>query len=195
MEIVLLRHAQTAGNLERRYIGVTDEPLCTEGKIAAVRSGVFPQVPLVYSSPMIRCVQTATIKFPTARIITSNHLREMDFGEFEGKTADEMIHDEVYQAWVDGGCVGRCPGGENRQQFVSRCCVAFSEIIGENMRFGRRLVVIVAHGGTIMGIMERFARPGRQYFGWQVKNCSGFRAQLDEEIWAYSPQLVDVSRI
>ena len=195
MEIVLLRHAQTAGNLERRYIGRTDEPLCTEGKKEAIRTGVFPQVPLVYSSPMIRCIQTATIKFPTARIITSNNLREMDFGIFEGRTADEMADDECYAAWVDGGCVGRCPDGENRRGFVSRSCVAFSEIIGENMRFGRRLVVIVAHGGTIMGIMERFARPGRQYFGWQVKNCSGFRAQLDEDIWAYSPQLVDVTRI
>ena len=195
MEVVLLRHAQTAGNIERRYIGRTDEPLCIEGKREAIRTGIFPQIPLVYSSPMIRCIQTATIKFPIARIITSNNLREMDFGRFEGHTADEMINDEHYSAWVDGGCEGKCPDGESRMSFITRSCVAFSEIIGENLRFGRRFVVIVAHGGTIMGIMERFARPGRQYFGWQVKNCSGFRAQLDEDVWAYRPQLVDISRI
>lgn len=195
MEVVLLRHAQTSGNLERRYIGRTDEPLCKEGMKEAIRTGIFPQVPLVYSSPMIRCIQTASIKFPSARIITSNNLREMDFGSFEGKTAAEMENDEAYTAWVEGECFGQCPGGEGRMSFVTRSCVAFSEIIGENLRMQRNVVIIVAHGGTIMGIMERFARPGRQYYGWQVKNCSGFRAQLDEDIWAHRPQLVDISRI
>lgn len=195
MEVVLLRHAQTAGNLERRYVGRTDEPLCPEGVKEAIRTGIFPQVPLVYASPMIRCIQTASIKFPSARIITSNNLREMDFGRFEGRTAGEMESDEDYAAWIGGECAGQCPDGENRVSFVTRSCVAFSEIIGENLRMQRNYVVIVAHGGTIMGIMERFARPGRQYFGWQVKNCSGFRAQLDGDIWAYRPQLVDISRI
>ena len=28
MEIVLIRHGATAGNIEKRYIGTTDEPLC-----------------------------------------------------------------------------------------------------------------------------------------------------------------------
>lgn len=195
MEVILLRHAQTQGNLERRYIGRTDEPLCREGVKEAIKTGIFPQVPLVYASPMIRCIQTASIKFPSARIITSNNLREMDFGRFEGKTADEMKDDLHYTAWVEGECLGECPGGESRMSFVTRSCVAFSEIVGENLRRGHSFVVIVAHGGTIMGIMERFARPGRQYFGWQVKNCSGFRARLDGDNWAHRPQLVDISRI
>lgn len=35
MEILLLRHGQTKGNLRRAYIGSTDEPLCEEGILAA----------------------------------------------------------------------------------------------------------------------------------------------------------------
>jgi alpha-ribazole phosphatase len=195
MEVVLIRHARTAGNGERRYIGRTDETLSREGVKEAIRSGIFPQVPVVYASPMLRCIQTASIKFPTARIITSNNLREMDFGRFEGKNAAELAHDPGYRLWVGGGCEGQCPGGEGRRSFVIRSCVAFSEIIGENLRLRRRLVIIVAHGGTIMSIMERFARPERQYFGWMVKNCGGVRAQLEEEFWSYRPQLIDVSAI
>ena len=32
MDIYLIRHGKTKGNLEGRYIGTTDEPLCEEGK-------------------------------------------------------------------------------------------------------------------------------------------------------------------
>ena len=31
MKIVLIRHGATKGNLEKRYIGRTDEDLCGEG--------------------------------------------------------------------------------------------------------------------------------------------------------------------
>ena len=31
MEIVLIRHGATAGNIEKRYIGITDENLCDTG--------------------------------------------------------------------------------------------------------------------------------------------------------------------
>ena len=35
-EIILIRHGATAGNLERRYIGRTDEPLCEQGRLQAL---------------------------------------------------------------------------------------------------------------------------------------------------------------
>ena len=33
---------------------------------------------------------------------------------------------------------------------------------------------IVAHGGTLMAIMEKYARPSRTYFDYQVGNGEGF---------------------
>ena len=33
-KILLIRHGKTQGNLERRYIGRTDEPLCEAGRAA-----------------------------------------------------------------------------------------------------------------------------------------------------------------
>lgn len=195
MEVILLRHAQTAGNLERRYVGITNEPLCREGIKSAVKSGIVPFVPLVYSSPMIRAVQTATIKFPNARIITVPGLREMDFGLFEGRTADEMSDDLLYQTWVEGECKGPCPKGESREGFAARTCVAFSEVVGESISRRHSYLIIVAHGGTIMSVMERFASPGRAYWEWHVGNCDGFKMQLDEESWPYKPQLSYVEKL
>ena len=34
MTIYLIRHGKTLGNLERRYMGVTDQPLCPQGRAA-----------------------------------------------------------------------------------------------------------------------------------------------------------------
>jgi alpha-ribazole phosphatase len=195
MELILIRHAETAGNLERRYIGVTDQPLCEKGIKTAVKSGIMPSVPLVYSSPMIRAVQTATIKFPNARVVTAPGLREMDFGLFEGRTADEMSGDESYRAWVDGNCLGACPNGESRAGFITRACVAFSELVGENLARRSGYLLIVAHGGTIMSVMERFARPRRDYFDWAAPHCGGYRALLDDETWAADPKLTDVQSL
>ena len=42
MKINLIRHGQTAGNLESRYIGTTDEPLCSAG-MEALRSRRYPR--------------------------------------------------------------------------------------------------------------------------------------------------------
>ena len=112
MEIILLRHGRTAGNLEKRYIGGrTDEPLCEEGVAAAKASGTFRDVKTVYISPMLRARQTAEIIFPDAELKVLDDLREMDFGVFEGRSPDEMENDPVYRRWVDNMCLGLCPGG------------------------------------------------------------------------------------
>jgi alpha-ribazole phosphatase len=195
LEVVLIRHAQTQGNLEKRYIGITDEPLCREGVKNAVKSGIFPFVPLVYASPKIRAVQTAAIKFPNARIVTSPGLREMDFGLFEGRNAHEMREDFRYRAWVAGDCLGVTPQGEGRTDFTRRVCVAFAELIGEAIARGQRYVVVVAHGGTVMAVMERFARPPRGYYDWSVAPAGGYRAYLDEETWGNTPILYNAKEI
>jgi alpha-ribazole phosphatase len=119
----------------------------------------------------------------------------MNFGDFEGKTANEMVNDMRYRAWVDGECFGECPGGEGRIGFCARSCIAFSEIIGENIARRRRYVVIVAHGGTIMSIMERFARPRMSYFDWRAPHCGGYHAQLDPETWPSMPRLTNYREI
>ncbi|MCC8080477.1 MAG: histidine phosphatase family protein [Lachnospiraceae bacterium] len=65
VEILLLRHGKTRGNLERRYVGRTDEPLLPSAAAELARSEYRNFCPeLVYTSPMLRCRQTAEILFP-----------------------------------------------------------------------------------------------------------------------------------
>ena len=62
MTVYLIRHGQTQGNLERRYIGSTDQPLCPQGR-EALEGREMPSVDGLYVSPLLRCRQTAAILF------------------------------------------------------------------------------------------------------------------------------------
>ncbi len=162
MEIYLLRHGETQYNRERRYQGLRDIPLSPEGAESLCQAEVCPRV--VYVSPLTRARQTALRLFPEAEQLVLEGLQEMDLGNFEGRTADEMAQDQAYRAWVDGNCQGKIPGGESMGEFAARTCGAFAALVEEALDRGETLLCIVAHGGTQMAVMERYARPHRPYF-------------------------------
>jgi len=189
MEILLMRYGKTAGNIARRYIGVTDEPLCDEGIALARDSGIYTETVNVYASPLKRALETASIKFPNARLTIVKDLHEMNFGDFEGRSAAELEQDDAYIKWLDSQCTLRCPNGEGLDDFSDRVCRAFDGIVREAIERGDERLVIVAHGGSIMSILSRYGRPEQQYYEWYVDNCCGYRAQLDEESWDDSPVL------
>ena len=96
MEILLLRHAQTSGNLSSQYIGHTDQPLCTEGiTLADVKKKDFT-VKKVYTSSLKRTIQTAEILYPNAEIYPVEDLSEMNFGRFEEKNYRDLEECEEY---------------------------------------------------------------------------------------------------
>lgn len=185
MKIYLLRHGRTAYNAEHRYQGHRDIPLSDEGEAELVQADFSPQV--VYVSPLQRARRTAECLFPAARQSVVEALIEMDFGAFEGRNYLEMEDDPEYRAWVDGGCNGRCPGGEDRPEFCRRVCAAFEELV-EQAAAPQELVV-VAHGGVLMALMERFALPERGYFDWEAPNGGGYVLDWDAGLWQSSRKL------
>lgn len=165
MRIDLIRHGKTSGNERRCYVGgSTDEPLSAQGRTLLCAVPEDAAVRRVYASTLKRTVQTARILFPEAGVIPVRDLREMEFGSFEGKSAEDLSDDVAYRAWVDGGCAGGCPGGESRVEFVSRCVRAFAACAEREERFGAERAVFVVHGGTIMAILSELADPAMAYF-------------------------------
>lgn len=191
----MIRHGLTAGNLQRRYVGRTDEPLCPQGMAAAQKAGSFPAVSKVVVSPLLRAKQTASLLFPQAEQRVLEDLREMDFGAFEGRTADEMVSDADYRAWVDGNCQGICPGGEGMHGFSIRTLSVFDQAVQKAILAGESRLVIVAHGGTLMAVMDKYAVPQREYWHWHVPNFQGWRARLDDAKWDTAPALFDYARM
>ncbi|MCI8811061.1 MAG: histidine phosphatase family protein [Oscillibacter sp.] len=177
MKLYLLRHGETSWNVQGRYQGVSDIPLSPEG-MAALRPADFA-VGTVIVSPLARARQTAQILFPKAAQEVEPGLQEMNFGRFEGRTAQEMEEDAAYRAWVDSGCMGPVPGGESMAEFSGRVCSAFSRVLDKALSQGPDPLAIVAHGGTLMAVMERYAAPRRGYFAWQAPNGGGWLLEAE----------------
>ena len=178
MRILLIRHGLTAMGEQKRYQGSLDLPLSENGRKALQPAAFTPE--LLAVSPMIRARETAAILFPFAdRMKVIPDLREMDFGLFEGRGWWEMEADPAYRSWVDGGCRDRCPEGEDRVSYSDRVCRAFEEILpcidtGEDL-------VIVAHGGTQMALLERYGFPEREYYRWQRPCGCGWQLKYSAE--------------
>ena len=228
-DIYLIRHGKTAGNLEKRYVGRTDEPLCEEGiqeinerrniflrsfsmmnrhcerldkGIDGKTESVDQLLPRsVYVSPMLRCRQTAQILFPDARQEVITEFREMDFGQFEYKNYEELVGNRDYQAFIDSGGKIDFPDAESQQAFRNRVKKAFQKCLEEagnalsELKSGepQEPLAFVVHGGTIMAIMEAYARPHKDYFDWQVSAGGGFHCMIKYEKGGF--YLSDVTRI
>ena len=177
MELAIMRHGATPGNERRQYVGVLDHPLSRAGREQARAAGVYPQVERVYVTRLRRTRETAAICFPRAEQIEVAGLEEMDFGIFAGRTAKEMENDAQYRAWVDGMCLGPCPGGESRAQASARICEAMAGLVRRLVAAGERRAILVAHGGTMMAALSEFSvdHPERDYYEWLVGNCEGYR--------------------
>ena len=101
-------------------------------------------------------------------------------GVFEGRTYDEMKGDAAYCAWLDSGCESACPNGESKAVFCKRVCRAFEKLAYEALARGDERLVIVAHGGTQMAALSRFAEPHRDYYSWNAPPAGGFVLSADE---------------
>ena len=184
MQLAIMRHGLTPSNERRCYIGALDEPLSQAGVHGAQRAGVYDGLALVYVSPLARARQTAAICFPRAEQVVVDDLREIAFGAFEGRSADDMADDASYRAWVEGGCIAAPPGGEAYAAFVRRSMRGVGWVLADARSRGLQHVAIVAHGGTAMAAMSSFydADPlgvdSTSYFSWHVGNCEGYVVEL-----------------
>src|SRR3989442_10687842 len=111
MRLLLIRHAESQGNFERRLQGRREFPLTERGLAQAqALAERLVSLPLsaVYSSPVGRAIQTAEVIAAEACLdaIAEPRLQEYDFGEaVSGLTWPEIREKEpaVIEAFRSGG--------------------------------------------------------------------------------------------
>jgi alpha-ribazole phosphatase len=180
MKLYLIRHSMTEGNKKKRYIGTTDEPLCEEG-IVCLKQRHYPQAERIYSSPLMRCMQTAHLIYPDQEVRVIPEFAECDFGLFENKNYKELSGCPEYQVWVDSGGTLPFPQGESREDFRKRSIEGVKQILKECREDGITCAALVVHGGTIMSIMEQYAWPRGDYYDYQIENGEGYELIVEDD--------------
>ena len=191
IKIVLIRHSKTIGNLYGRYIGKTDEHLCEEGVILA-QSKIFPQVSHIYLSPLKRCIETADIIYKELNPIIIDELRECDFGDFENKNYKDLSGNMDYQKWIDSNGSIPFPNGENPEEFKKRSIIGFDKVVENIIENKINDAAIIAHGGTIMSILDKYSYPNKDFYCWQVSNCCGYIIEINDKLWIKGDKKVKV---
>ena len=149
-ELFLIRHGETLWTKEKRYQGHTDTDLTPHGKRQAralarrLRSVTFDAI---YSSPLKRAHETAAIlaRAAGARFQMDAGLKEISFGDWEGRSAQELIkkRDRRFLGWQKGN-FAKPPGGESMPHFKKRVGSFLGKILNRHPA-GR--LALVTHGG------------------------------------------------
>lgn len=188
MEFILVRHGKTEYNERRQYCGALDPDLSDLGRQelegSAIRAYLEEHTPdMVFCSPMRRTLQTAAILLDgrDVPLVAVPELREIDFGDFEGRSYEDMKDDPAYTAWLDTNCEGPIPGGDFPESFRDDVEVCFESLM-ETCRTERvERALIVSHGGVLGTILERFAEPEKHWYEYHFP-CGGFAVLKDGHI-------------
>ena len=108
IELTVVRHGETESNVQKAFVGTSDDNLTDRGRIQADVIGKYLlnngfQFDLVLVSPLQRAIETAkTIKkYIEFKIVKEPLLRERNYGVFEGKTAEKVskLYPELYLSY------------------------------------------------------------------------------------------------
>ena len=188
--LYLIRHGITQGNLDGKYIGQTDLALCPEGKRAIedlCDADIYPRVQKVYSSPLSRCTETAKIIYPDNKLMIIDDLCEMDFGDFEGKTSDELKDKKEYSEWIKGGMEAAPPNGEKYGDFTLRCIDGLDSIFRDMMHLDVTRPACVTHAGVITNLLCGYGLPKGRPADFMCTPGDGFEIVLSTFLWQKGP--------
>ncbi|MCA9332521.1 histidine phosphatase family protein [Candidatus Saccharibacteria bacterium] len=152
MKITLVRHGQTIENAKHITMGQLDGTLSELGKkqaqdVAKILSK--QKFDHIYSSDLGRCKQTTAyiIKHHKGTPLTYvKELREMNFGEFQGKFAFVDKWEELEGSFA----TRRAPGGENGVELQERIVKFVNKTLTEYPPNSNLL--FVAHGGIMKAL-------------------------------------------
>lgn len=197
--LLLVRHGETELNSSLRYWGRTDVPLGDAGVRQAERLRdrlKSEKINFVYSSDMKRALVTARIIAGSHErdVIVCPELREIDFGQLEGLTFDEVnrLYPEVARLWTERNPELTYPGGESVAELDKRVSDFRSRLAKHN---DEETVLIVAHSGVLRTLACQLLNMEPKY-RWQIRLDLASLTIVDTyPNWATLTLLNDVSHL
>lgn len=151
--LLLVRHGITDHNSTRRFAGVSDIELNTEGvrQVKKLRDRLAEEkIAAIYSSDLKRAMVTAELiaSGRGVEIITCPELRECNYGVAEGLTFEEIgrHYPELWESIVNFSLELNFPGGESFEGFIGRA-IKFLDRLKKHTE--EQTILIVSHGGPL----------------------------------------------
>ena len=184
MELTLtfIRGAFTHPGREGRFLGRIDAPLHPDGLAQLsekARSGRYPTADAVFSSPLMRCTESARVIYPYSNTIVTELLADFDYGEFSGKAYGEIIAHEQFGNWAKADTLRAFPGGEAPYIFIGRCLEALREVIAYMQQGRLASASIVTHQAVIRAILQRNCLPHCVYGDYKLDYGGGITVECD----------------
>src|SRR6266542_817653 len=198
MRLLLIRHAESQGNFERRLQGRREFPLTERGvdqaHALAERLASRP-LTAVYSSPVGRAMHTAEVIAAKAclDVIAEPRLQEYDFGEaVSGLTWQEIGEQQsaIMEAFRSGGLdFPAYPGEEGRVAFQDRVRSAMRDIAEHHE--GRESVAVITHAGPItLFLFDVLGRQYRRPIPFVLDNASITTVEVNNGADPHMPRMV-----
>lgn len=186
-KIYFVRHGKTEWNNQFRYQGLTNVPLCAEGRGQARRAALRLSkldVGAIICSPLDRAHETAECiaAYHAGVGVEKNPLlAEVNFGEWEGLTVPEIkAHsgEELFYKWRRNQLHVTVPGGETADAAYERASRAAEELLS---RVEDRIVV-VGHGAMFRVLFLPLLGIPRSNIFWKMRidNCSISAVNVDK---------------
>jgi alpha-ribazole phosphatase len=199
LAITFIRHGMTPENEARRYTGHTDVPLAEQEKTRLLKAGLqlFEPVDLLVSSDLLRCRQTRELLFRNSDVpkYEMKQWREINFGDWEGKTFQELKEIKEYQQWLHSPFSIAPPNGESYQAFCQRVEEALEQTILLAEQTNAKRAAVVTHGGPIRYVLERYAPVERPFWEWMVPFGGGHTLQSTIERWKEKKRCISLSEV
>lgn len=194
MLLTLIRHGETEHNKGQLTLGRADIPLNPQGKIQAqaVAATVTRPPSAIYSSPLIRCRDTAALIGAAAGIPVTIEpgLIEMDVGEMEHLTRTELRerYPEFLREWLSAPGSARMPGGETLTEVQERAWATVERLRQDG---ATREIVAVTHNFVILAIACRVLNLSLDNFRRLRTTLGGItRVEFPAETPASDPTLI-----
>ena len=163
--LILVRHCEPEEDARGLCYGRLDIGLSDAGRENAQRlaaSLARLEWDAVYASPRLRARETAYAVAGTRDVLVDEGLRELDFGELEGRSYDEIAASdpELYRAWMERPTTVSFPGGESFAELKARALESL-----ERIRAAHEAAVVVTHGGVLRaGLAAWLSMPDEAIF-------------------------------
>jgi len=147
-ELILARHGETVWNVEKIYRGRTDVNLDEVGIKQAELLGKYLSIwelEAIYSSPLRRAIDTATIIARYQKIGThiAEGLVDFDYGEWQSLPEQEAkrLYPTLHNEWHNNPHKVEMPGGESLEDVRRRAI----EVVNDVLSKYQGSVVLVSH--------------------------------------------------